>query len=120
MALNLILLGKRVKKLRKKKGISQETLSEIINTTPTYVSYIENGYRCMSLETLVILANALNVSADELLIDSLDNTIRVSNYEFSLLLDDCTEYEKRIIYDIIRSTKESLRQNKHYLKSMKK
>lgn len=41
MALNYILLGKRIQTIRKKKGLSQAKLSEIIDKTPTYVSYIE-------------------------------------------------------------------------------
>ena len=113
MALNLISTGEIIRKMRKKRDLSQEQLAEKVNITPTYVSLIENGYKCMSLELFVAIANALNISADELLVESLVNTVKVSNHEFSTLLDDCSEYEKRILRDVLSSTKESLRSNKH-------
>ena len=113
MALNLISKGEIIRKMRKKRDLSQEQLAEKVNITPTYVSLIENGYKCMSLELFVAIANALNISADELLVESLVNTVKVSNHEFSTLLDDCSEYEKRILRDVLLSTKESLRSNKH-------
>ncbi len=113
MALNLISTGEIIRKMRKKRDLSQEQLAEKVNITPTYVSLIENGYKCMSLELFVAIANALNISADELLVESLVNTVKVSNHEFSTLLDDCSEYEKRILRDVLMSTKESLRSNMH-------
>lgn len=113
MALNLISTGKIIKKVRKKRNLSQEKLAEKVNVTGTYISLIEGGYKCMSLELFVSIANTLNISADELLVESLVNTVRVSNHEFSTLLDDCSEYEKRILRDVLSSTKESLRNNKH-------
>ncbi len=51
----------------------------------------------MSLDTFVSIANALQVSADELLKDSIENTIKVSNHEFAAVIADCNEYEKRVL-----------------------
>jgi hypothetical protein len=65
----------------------------------------------MSLETFVLLANALNVSADELLTDSLENTINVTNHEFAVLLSDCNNCEKRILLEIATAAKKSIRDN---------
>ena len=113
MALNYILIGKRIRSIRKKKGITQLILSEQINRSASYISYIENGIKSVSLDTLVLIANALNVSTDELLLDSLTNTIKVSNHEFAALVSDCTEYEIRILLDILKSAKYSLREHRY-------
>lgn len=115
MALNYISIGQKVKALRKKKGYSQMKLSEMIDRSPTYISYIESGIKSMSLDTLVLLTNALNVTADELLIDSLENTIKVSNHEFTALLLDCNDYERRMLLDITAATKTSIRKNRCYV-----
>ena len=64
-------LGKKIKVIRKRKGVSQQALAEMANCSPTHISYCETGRRHMSVETLVRIANALHVTADELLIDSL-------------------------------------------------
>lgn len=111
MALDNVALGKRVKHIRKKKGHTQMELAELLDKSTTYISDMERGIKGMSLETLVVLANVLHVSADEILVDSLENTIRVSNHEFARILSDCTDYEKRVLLDIVTAAKQSLRKN---------
>ena len=86
MALNYSSLGKRIRYFRKKRGLSQMALAEEIDCATTFISYIENGQKRMSLNTLVAIANVLQVSADELLADSLDYNFRVTNHEFSDLM----------------------------------
>lgn len=115
MSLDLGRIGKRIAENRKRRGLSQLMLAELIDKTPSYISYIESGSKRLSLETLVSIANALHVSADELLMDSLENTIRVSNHEFAVLLADCDEFEKRILLANAKATKESIRENKNLL-----
>ena len=56
------------------------------------------------------------VSADVLLFDSLENTVSVSNHEFAAVLSDCSEYETRILLDIVRSAKKSMRENKRLIR----
>ena len=114
MLLNYISIGKKIKAIRKRKGLSQLTLSELISRSPTYVSYIESGIKCMSLDTFILIVNALNTTADELLVDSLENTIKISNHKFATLLSDCNDNERRILLDVITATKKSLRENRHY------
>jgi len=116
MALNYISIGQKIKAIRKRKGLSQQTLSELIDRSPTYVSYIEGGIKSMSLDTFILIVNALNTTADELLIDNLENTTKVSNHEFSVLLSDCSDYERRILLDLITVTKKSHRENRHYIR----
>ena len=45
MSLNYIAIGQRIKLLRSKQRMSQSVLSEMIDKTPTYISYIENGVK---------------------------------------------------------------------------
>lgn len=115
MVLNYVQIGKRVGELRKRRGLSQLALAEMVDRSPTYISYIENGLKCMSLPTLVSIANALQVTADELLQDSLENTIVVSNHEFASLLADCNEYERRVLFETATAAKKAVRENRHFL-----
>ena len=120
MALNFVQVGKRVSEVRKRRGLSQQRLSEIIRKSPTYISYIEGGLKCMSLDTFVTVANALQVSADELLKDNIENTIVVSNHEFAEVISDCSEYEKRVLLAIAASAKEALRENFRFLSNRRR
>ena len=115
MKMNNSLVGKRIAQLRKSSGLSQLMLSEMIDRSPTHLSYIETGAKSMSLETFVRIANALNASADELLIDLLNNTNVASAHAFSSLLSDCSEYEKQVLLDTLLATKGALRSHLHLL-----
>ena len=56
------LLGKRLRELRKRKGINQEQLAEMIDVDPTTISNIENGKNYPSLINLENLINVLDSS----------------------------------------------------------
>ena len=112
MNLDHIKLGKRIKAARKRRGLSQMALSEALNCTPNHLSYIENGNRSLSLAKFVQLANALGTSADELLMDSLDNTTEAMDHKFSSIMADCSECEKRMLLSIIFAVKEIIDENR--------
>lgn len=57
--------GKKVKEIRKKKGVSQESLADLAGLDRTYISDIENGKRNVSLETIFKIAEALNIPVVE-------------------------------------------------------
>jgi transcriptional regulator with XRE-family HTH domain len=60
-------LGKRLRSLRLAKGWTQQELADKAGMTPAFLSYLENGTRSGSLESLLKLADALNVESEELL-----------------------------------------------------
>lgn len=60
-------LGVRVKHFRNLKGISQETLAFQIGVDRTYIGAIEQGTRSPSVYCLFIIANALDISLNELM-----------------------------------------------------
>ncbi len=59
--------GKRVKKIRLEKKLSQGDLAKIIDVHPTDISGIERGIRNMSLKNIERLAKALDVPINDLL-----------------------------------------------------
>jgi transcriptional regulator with XRE-family HTH domain len=61
------LVGKNLKRIREKKGLTQERLAEISGFTQQYISGIEQGRRNPTVITLYELAAALGVSHLELL-----------------------------------------------------
>ena len=63
--------GKRIRNGRKALGMTQEALSEKAQLSLSYIGLIERGDRKVSLETLVALSNALLISPDVLLQESI-------------------------------------------------
>jgi len=68
-------LGRRVRVQRKLLDMTQEELAAAINVSTSFIGHIEHGTRKLSVDTLVSLADALKISCDMLLQDSLDQTI---------------------------------------------
>ena len=60
-------LGKNIKRIRAKKNMSQGDIARALEVDRGYISNIENGKKNPTIATIQKLANALGVSADELL-----------------------------------------------------
>lgn len=58
--------GEKIKKIRKKRNLTQEQLAEIIEISPRNLSGIEIGQNFIKSETLEKILNALDVSLEEL------------------------------------------------------
>lgn len=59
--------GKRVRELRKERGLSQVELAAKVGIDRSYMGFLERGERNPSLEVIAKIAEALNVTPDELL-----------------------------------------------------
>ena len=60
-------VGLNIRKTRKEKGISQESLALAADLDRSYVGGVERGERNISIVNLKKIADALNVSASDLL-----------------------------------------------------
>ena len=65
-------LGKRIRKYRKAAHLTQSNLAEIVECSDGHISQIERAAGIPSLETVVRIANALQVSLDQLVVGSLE------------------------------------------------
>ena len=63
----LIILGNTIKKLREKKGISQEALAEEAGIHRTYMGRVERGKQNISMLNLIKIAKALELHPSVLL-----------------------------------------------------
>lgn len=66
MQFNREAVGKTVRKLRRKKGISQEVLSGLAGIARTHLTMIENGSKQANFETLWRIAEGLGIRPSEL------------------------------------------------------
>lgn len=62
-----VLFGRRVRQLRKQKGVSQEAFAHTIQIDRSYFGSIERGERNVSLENICRIAAGLEVAPAELL-----------------------------------------------------
>ncbi len=59
-------VGRRIARLRRAKGLTQERLAEHVELNPSYLARVEAGARRATVETLVRIAGALDTSIGEL------------------------------------------------------
>lgn len=59
--------GQKLRRIRERKGISQEKLAELAGLHRTYVSSVERGERNISLQNIARLAKALEVTMARLM-----------------------------------------------------
>ena len=71
--MNYKLLGKNIRRYRQQRGFRQEELAEMAGCSSSHIGQIENARGIPSLEMTVNIANALGVSVDQLLLESLNH-----------------------------------------------
>ena len=89
----MFVFGKRLKEIRKKSGITQQQLGDMVGVTKVSICCYENGTRTPTLETLIDLADSLNVHLNYLLgVDALaideenkNNTLNLAKDEINLI-----------------------------------
>ncbi len=111
MAVNSKAMGKRIKAARKRAAMTQARLAEEIGISEVHISNMESGTGNPSLSTLVDIANALSVSTDELLCDSVVCCKPVFQKEIMETTADCDDYEIRVLSYILKAAKMALRAN---------
>lgn len=70
--MDLVSIGKNIRKYRQQKGLRQEDLAEKAGLSVNYIGMIERGDKIPALDTFITIVNALGVSADMLLCDVID------------------------------------------------
>ena len=85
-------------------------LAEAADLSVSYISHVERGKKRVSLDALVRIAQALEVTLDQLLSGVQPQDRAAYLPELRELLADCTLRERRILRDVTVAVKQSLRE----------
>ena len=66
-------IGQRIRDQREALGYTREELAELVNITPRFCYDLELGNKGMSIDTLCLLSEKLNLSTDYLLFGTDEN-----------------------------------------------
>ena len=113
MELNYLLIGMRIRKIRKAQKITQDRLSEMAGISPQHLSQIESAKTKLSLPALVNICNALNVTTDKILCDVLtaDTTAEITS-DISEVFSNCSTDEIYLMLSVAENLKRSLKLKK--------
>lgn len=106
--MDYVSIGKRIKRMRKARDLSQEKLAEFADISVVHMSHIETGKTKPSLPVIVAIADALDVRVDSLLYDNPRSGTNIAVDEIAAILESCNGKQAAFIADIVRAAKASL------------
>ena len=102
--MDLKAVGQRIKAAREAKNLTQEELAALVSLSPTHVSVvIERGLKVTKLDTFIAIANALDVSADTLLIDVVTHSVTGVTNELSEMIEKLPKEKQQRIINAVRA-----------------
>ena len=98
-----ILLGKRLRSLRRLNDLSQEQLGENANISAKYVGEVERGKANLTIDILERISIALNVSLPDLF--DFHHELRRGELkkEINSLMKDASDQELQTIFRVLKS-----------------
>ena len=102
-------MGKRLREARKKKGLNQWQLAEMVNSNASYISDIERGIKTPSLNTFVDIIVTLEVSADYVLQGSVDSGKEYVCDQFTCRLEKMTPRQRQVALELVECYARSLK-----------
>lgn len=99
--MNIDSIGKNIRKFRLMRKLRQEDLAEKAGLSTNYVGALERGEKVPSLETLIDIINALDISADMILCDVIHTGYEVKISLLNEKLGKISPEDRAMIYDVI-------------------
>lgn len=101
MDIDYKLIGERIKDARRKKGWSQEKLSEEIDVAIAYISRVERGAQ-VNLKRLAQISKVLDISIEQLLGGTAPESSNYLDKDLYQVLVKCTPEKQKLIYNIAK------------------
>ena len=114
-SVNHLLISSRIRELRIQHNFTQAQLAEKSGLSSQYLCQVESGNKNISLSALISIAENLDVGIDEFIYGNNKALKYEYDREFSELLEDCNYGERKILCEMLRGLKSTLRNNKELL-----
>ena len=95
------MIGARIQKLRKQKGLTQDELSEKVNISSKYLSSIERGKENPTLNTFISIAEELSVDIGDFFTEIQIEDPKITKEMILSLVDEADEDQLKTIYQIL-------------------
>lgn len=99
--LDYVKLGLKIKEIRKTNGLTQDALAELVGVNTSHISNTENAHTKVSLNVLLAIANALDTTVDNLLVNQYQNSSLALDNEILRAVKNCDNAKKEKILKMI-------------------
>jgi len=100
MLIDYKIIGKRIKRHRKKAGLTQERLAEKLDISVSFQSRLERGAAKISLEKLVQTADCLNIPVSQLITGTKENSDDYLNADIHKITKDFNAEKMKLLLEI--------------------
>ena len=102
MLIDYIVIGQRIKGIRKQKKYTQEKLAENLDVSTVYISQIENGKTKLSLEMLINISYLLETEPGFFITGTAINTNEPIPHEIAVVLQNSPPKKIKLITEILK------------------
>lgn len=95
------IIGRRIQKLRKAKGYTQQEFAEKVGLSTGFISEIERGVSSPRLDNMAAIINNLECSADDVFMDVIDYGYKVKASRISEKLENLSDEERSKVFDVL-------------------
>lgn len=110
--MDLYSIGRNIRKYRLKRSMSQEKLAEETDLSKNFISQVELGNKKLSLESLIKISNALNISSDLILSDVINVSYIAKTSELNDKIKDLSIEEQKFVYATVDNIVDELKARK--------
>ena len=108
MNIDYKLIGERIKRVRKSRGMTQDVMAEKLNVSIGYISQVERGITKISLDLLGAISSVLDCDVASFITESAVNSNEYLESEILNEIKKLDQKKKKFILNIIKMTNESL------------
>lgn len=101
-------LGDKIRRQRQQKNLTQEKLAEKVDISESFMGHIERGDRKLSIDTLVKIAQELDISIDYLLLDTIKMEPDVYLNEIVSTLGKKNKKQVKALLNVVKLLAENL------------
>lgn len=95
-------IGRHIQIQREHAKLTQNQLAELTDLSQSYISAVERGQKIPSLEKFIDIANALNTTADILLVEVIKSRDVTRTTVIADMIDLMTHDEQNKLFEIIK------------------
>lgn len=99
--MNIETIGTNISKCRKARKMRQEDLAQKTNLSTNYISAVERGVKVPSVEALIDIMNALNVSADAIFCDVVNAGSAEKNRQLDEKVSRLSVENRKTVFDVL-------------------
>lgn len=102
-------IGIKIRECRKACGLDQSELANKVGISTRYLGDIERGAKIPKLATFIELLNAMNASADYVLIDELNSAYKLQASDLEKSLEDLEISDRILAMNLLKTIIENLK-----------